>query len=590
MSIRRIVSAFAAACLGVVFATGWTACRRAEPPRLPALVQYEKLPPAVDEALRAARQVVDRSAVPDPEAVRKLARLYHANRLFGEAKACYRVVAAAPAGLAARDHYYLADIAQHESDLAAVQTELYAVLAAEPNYIPAHLLLADALFKSGQEEAAEKAYAAVLVIEADQPEAMVGLARLALQRGNDDAAVSRLEKLMASHPDAVAGAALFAKILERRGDTDRAVAMTQWSQQKPGLPPADPWLEALLADCYDVQRLSLTFEEYFKQGRMDDAVPLLDRLAILDPTGPITMMFAGVSHAKALEHITAVREYYAALGKGGDPEKVCPYLVKSLLAIGNVSEAATLVAGYYEKTPDSIPLAKAYVEVLLRQGDDQRARPLLEKILVKEPYLQAQNMSLARIYWTTGQREAAVPCLQRVAQAYPHDLPSRALLGEYYLGKADPFPAIKALEPVLASAPAGSPVRENLNALLGTAYFQAGSISAEKGQLAEAADFANKATGLLAGDLNAYALKADVCVRLKQFQPAAEALAKMAALQPGNPTIHLSWGDVLYQAGDTAQANRQWQQALQSVPPGDSELRAALRERLEGRITPETFQ
>lgn len=580
-----MVSAAVAAGLAVIFALGFAACTRVEPPKLPALVPYEKLPAVFNQALHALR-----SAAPEPEVVRRLARLYHANRLFAEAKACYRVVAAAPGGLTGRDHYYLADIAQQENDLAAAQAELQAVLVAEPKYLPAHLLRADTLFKTGQEEAAEQAYAAILLLEANQPEAMVGLARIDLQRGNDNAAVSRLEKLMAAHPDAMAGAALFAKILERRGETDRAAALTQWSQQKPGLPPADPWREALLADCYDVQRLSLTFEEYFKQGRMGEATPLLDRLAVLDPTGPITLMFAGVSHAKGLEHITAVREYYAALGQGGDPEKICPYLVQSLLAIGNVAEAETLVAGYYKKAPDSIPLAKAYADVILRQGDDQRARPLLEKILSKEPYLPAQNMSLARIYWAAGEREAAVPCLQRVAQANSQDVPSRALLAEYYLGKADPFTGIKVLEPVLASAPAGSALRGNLNVLLGGAYVQAGGLVAEKGRLTEAADFANKAIGLMPGDLNAYALKADVCVRLKQFLPAAAALEKMAALQPGNPTIHLSWGDVLYQGGDVAQANRQWQQALQSVPPGEGDLRTALRERLEGRITPETFQ
>ncbi|HWA24463.1 MAG TPA: tetratricopeptide repeat protein [Lacunisphaera sp.] len=566
------------------------ACSPVERPRLPPVAHYGKLPPQFAQALEKARQAADQTGPTAPEAVRRLARLYHANGLLAEAKACYRVVAAEQGGLSAQDHYCLADIAHQGSDLATAQAELDAVLKAEPSYLPAHLLRAAALFKSGQEDAASAAYAAILQLESNQPDAVVGLARLDLQQGRDDAAVARLEKLLVVHPDAVAGAALLAKILERRGDAGRAVALTQWSQQKPGLPPADPWLDALMADCYDVQRLSLTFEEYFKQGRMEAATPLLDRLAVLDPTGPITKMFAGVSHAKALEHITAVREYYAALGQGGDPEKICPYLVQSLLAIGNVAEAESVAAGYYHKASDSIPLAKAYADVVLRLGDNQRARPLLEKILAKEPYLQAQNMSLARIHWDSGDRAAAVPCLQRVALAFPHDVASRALLAEYYLGQADPFAAIKLLEPVSDAAPAGSPVRDNLRALLGTGYLQAAGINAEKGKLEEAAEQAAKAVDLRPRDLDACALQADLCVRLKRFQPAAEALARMAALQPGNPTIHLSWGDVLYQGGDAAQANRQWQQAMQSVPPGADELRQALRDRLEGKITPATFQ
>jgi tetratricopeptide (TPR) repeat protein len=158
------------------------------------------------------------------------------------------------------------------------------------------------------------------------------------------------------------------------------------------------------------------------------------------------------------------------------------------------------------------------------------------------------------------------------------------------LGKSDPKSAIRVLEEASAFAPAKSTVQENLKALLGVAYFQAGNVEAEKGRLAEAADHADKAIGLVPADLNAYALKANACVQLKQFRRAADALEKMASLQPDNPTIYLSLGDVLYQDGDAQQANRQWQKALQFVAGADGELRKALRERLDGRITEETFK
>ncbi|HEY4247065.1 MAG TPA: tetratricopeptide repeat protein [Lacunisphaera sp.] len=578
------------ACLLAALATGAIAAGAgSNRPELPAISRYGNLPQDFDRALHDAADKIGNPSK-NPDAVRQLALLYHANRLFAEAKACYRVIAAMPPGLTARDHYYLADIAQNENDLATAQRELEAVVRLDPTYIPARLSLADTSFKSGEPDEAAKEYSAVLAIEANQPEAALGMARIELQRGDDDAAVARLEELTAGHPESAAAAALFAQVLDRRGETDRAIAMAQGSRQKPALPPADPWKDALLRDCYDVQRLSLTFEEYFKTGKMAEATPLLDRLAVLDPKGPITMMFAGFSHAKALQHVAAVREYYAALGSGGDPEKIAPLLVNSLVALGKLDEANALMADLYAKNPASGPITKAYAELAVRRGDAKLSQELLTKVLEKEPFLQAQNMSLANILWSSGDRDAAAKHLQRVASVYADDVPSRALLGEYFLGKSDPISAIALLEQAAKYVVPKTPAQKSLAALLITAYGQAANRESEKGNFASAADHYEKAARLDPTNLDAFAGQANACVMLKQFHRAAEALQKMATLQPDNPTIHLSLGDVVYQAGNPAEARRDWEKALQLDPAGETDMRSALNDRLSGRITADTFK
>jgi len=210
-------------------------------------------------------------------------------------------------------------------------------------------------------------------------------------------------------------------------------------------------------------------------------------------------------------------------------------------------------------------------------------------VLQKEPYLRGQNMSLAKILWTAGERDAAALCLQRVATVDATDVASRALLGEYYLGKSDPRSAIKPLEQAVVHAAAGTPARERLTAMLAAAYLQAGNAEAGQGHFAEAADYAEKSVRLVPADLNGYAGLANACVQLKQFRRAAEALEKMAALQPENPTIYLSWGDVLYQDGRTEEARGRWLRARQLVAVSDHELIAALDLRLSGRVTAETF-
>ncbi|HEY4300095.1 MAG TPA: tetratricopeptide repeat protein [Candidatus Didemnitutus sp.] len=564
-------------------------CQPRSSARLPALAAYPRLPASFRPVLAAAHARATEAGAGRDE-VRKLGRLYEANGLYAEAKTCFDQVISAPDGGTARDHYSLADIAQNQNDLPRARRELEDVARLDPGYLSARLALAEACFKAGDEEAATKAYTAATVLEPNQPQASLGLARLELQRGDEEAAIARLEELMAAHPQFAAGAAFFAQILERRGESDRAIAFAEISQQKPEPPPADPWAAELLADCYDVQRLSITFEEDYKQGKMKEALPLLDRLAVLAPDSPVTRIFRGFSHAQALEHVAAVREYYDALDRGGDPEKICPYLVRSLLALGRGSEAAKLMADYGPRFQQSQPITKAWAEVALQQGDEKLARALLEQILAREPYLADQNMSLANLLWNAGEKDAAAKCLQRVAAARAEDFSARALLGEYFLGRNRPREAVRPLEEAALHVPPKTPAQGNISALLATAYYQVGNDEAGQEHLAAAADLFEKATHLAPNGLDAWAADANACVQLGQFGRAAAALEKLAALQPDNPTVFLSLGDVVYQDHRPEEARRQWERARQLAAPDDQAIRGALADRLAGRITPDTFK
>jgi tetratricopeptide (TPR) repeat protein len=559
-------------------------------PTLPGEARYENRPALFNAALQVAREKV-RSGGFDSDDVRSLAHLYQANRLNQEAQACYDILAKKPGGLTAMDHYYLADIAEYQGDLDKAEIDLRWVVKAVPEYLPARLALSDALFKSGRPEEAAKEDRDILAMSPNQPQATFALARVDLQKGNDDAAVARLGTLMATHPEMTSAAGLLAQILERRGDSVRANAMRQWSRQKPEPVPPDPWMDALLADSYDTQRLALKFEEYYTSGDIDLALPLLKRVEELDPKSPIPQLLRGWSQARDHNDAEAVKEYREALDKGGDPEKICPYMVQSLLALGRVSDAAALMAEFHAKKPDSIPILIAYSQVAVKQGDKVLARSLLEKVVEREPYLTSANMSLASMLWASGEREAAAKCLERIIQVDANDVASRALLGEYYLGKLDPLPAIPLLEQARALAHADSPAQKNLTEMLFTAYIEAGSAVEEKGRLGDAvAGYFDKAILLVPSNPNGYARKASACAQMGQFAEAAGALQKLQSLQPRNPTVYLSLGDVLYQGGDKDQAKLDWQKALELTDAGDARLRDALGARLNGPITEATFR
>jgi tetratricopeptide (TPR) repeat protein len=214
MLTRRRILLMCVACAVLLLAAALVLVRGGRLPRLPAPAHYANLPGAFDQALQRAAAAAGAHGG-SAEATRALARLYQANRLFTEARACYRVIASGPGGLGAQDHYYLAAIALDESNTDLALAELRSTLDAEPLYLPARIELAEALFQSGKAGEAEKEYAAALKAEPDQPQALLGMARVAMQRGDDDGAVARLRELVARHPDSSSGAALLAQILGR---------------------------------------------------------------------------------------------------------------------------------------------------------------------------------------------------------------------------------------------------------------------------------------------------------------------------------------------------------------------------------------
>jgi tetratricopeptide (TPR) repeat protein len=587
---RRRTFQWAAVCAAAIgLASIFAIARLSHRPRLPAPAVYGNLPAPFNKALQGARERAD-SRGRAADSVRDLAHLYQANRLFAEARECYGVIAASRDGLTARDHYCLAAIAQDESDLPRAQAELRAELVSEPGYVPARLALADALFKGGLADEAAKEYAAVLAGEADQPQASFGMARVELQRGDDDGAVARLRTLVARHPESTSGSALLAQLLDRRGDAEGAAAMRQLGRQTHEPVPSDPWMKFMLVDCYDLQRLGIAFEEYRLAGQMDEALPLLDRLEELNPGGWIPPMLHGWSQKEAGHYPEAVEEYKTALKRGGDPERICPLLVAALLTEGKAAEAAALLADYHSKMPRSVPILLSYSEVAVRMKDEKLARSLLSEVLREDPYLYMPNMSMVQILWSSGERDAAAQCLMRVARVFPSDVDSRGLLGQFYMEKSDPWSAIAPLEQALAVVQKGNPARERLTRMLDTAYLTAGSMEASRGQYPSAVKFAEASIRLVPEGLRGYSLKANVCRRTGDFKGALAALARMSAIDPSEPSIQLSLGDVAYQDGDHDLAREHWQRALQLAPASADDLRGAASLRLSGHIPAELLR
>lgn len=584
--LRRKALWLAVVCAGLAIAAALYLGNRRRESRLPPSVESAALPAPFRTALRQdRRQVLKANFAPD--AVRALARLYQANRFYPEAQACYALLRADGVALNARDHYYLADIAQNQGDLETAAIELRTVEEEAPDYLPARLGLGNVLLKSGRVEEAEKEDTAILAIDAGQPQALFALARIDLRKGDDPAAVARLDSLMAGHPEMTSAAGLFAQVLDRLGRRDRVAELTVRSRQRPEPEPDDPWLDALLADCFDKQTLGLKFEEFFACGEVERALPLLGRFEELDPKSPIPHVLRGVSFSRVKDEADAVTEFKKALDMGADPEKVCPHIELSLVALKRAPEAAKILSDYHERRPDSIAILTAYSDAVLAEGDLTLARRLLEELLAREPNLFDQNMSLARILWTAGERDQAAVCLRRAADVSPKDTVSRVFLGQYYVEKREPEAALGPLEQALAQPAVSAEAADRLKTLLYGAYMLAGEAAASRGdgEGAVARDY-DPAIRLLPANPAAYAGKAKVCAGLGRLAEAEKALERLVSLQSSNPTVYLSLGDVYNADGNRDAARENWRKAYELAPASYAELRAAIASRLNAGPNP----
>lgn len=589
MKFGRVLILFVVGFASIAALVIWRVKRSPGTAELPAARDYKALPPAFRRAVDDARAAAAESKN-FTEATRRLARLYQANRLFNEAEACYAALLKKNGELSPPDHYYVSLLAQEQGDLPRAQRELEIVLQKESHYIPARLALAEILFKTGQPEEADRQARAALDDDAGNPAALIQRARVALQRKDDEGAIALLQSLLARHPDSRAGAALLAQILGRRGEKERAGALAQLSGKGRDAVPADPWAEALWADCFDPQRLEIRFEELSNSGQIEEAVPLLKRVEELEPGSWIPALLHGWLAARAKLPRDAVQHYRDALEKGGDPERIVPLLVMAVSDVPAADDVLALVASQQARKPDSVPILIAYADLVTRRGDNKRARELLTQVLEKEPYLYLPNMNLAQILWSSGQRDEAVKCLSRVAKVFASDVASRGLLGQYYLEKNDPAAAVSPLEQALDQTEKTSAAHTQISQMLDTAYLQLGSTAVETQSWEAALKYFDKATHMAPSDLRGYAGLANACMQLQKLEPAAAALEMMTTLEPENPTVYLSLGDVRYQLADRERAQSNWRRAAQLVAPGDTELRAEIDVRLSGHITAETFK
>jgi tetratricopeptide (TPR) repeat protein len=288
--VRRgpLISLIAVAALGAA-AAGF-AWHRATVRRTAALVRAA-VPPPPDLAawpeeyasrLRAAMAAANRLDEPRT-ALKEIACLYHANGYYREAEQAER-------GLHALEPKnalwtcYLADACQNLGDQDGTRTFLEETIRLAPYYAPAHLKLADLLFKQGQADAAVAQYELRLTLVPQDPYARLGLARIALQRGDRTGALKYLEATVRDSPDFPSAHNLLAVVYDQMGETAKAAEQRGLGTLAGRFREVDdPWINRIYGWTFDVFRLEVLGANRLQTRQLDASLPFYEKAVRLAP-------------------------------------------------------------------------------------------------------------------------------------------------------------------------------------------------------------------------------------------------------------------------------------------------------------------
>jgi predicted Zn-dependent protease len=287
---------------------------------------------------------------------------------------------------------------QPEAALAAAET----IIAQSPDVPAAELLAGQALRQMGQPRAAMLRLAALAEAQPRVPAVSWELAQAASEAGESEQAIMALERLTRQLPAVPGGWMLMAKELRKVGRLDAA-----WR--------AD--LSGIHASSRDPELLDAAVA--MNDGRLDAAKALLAARLQRAPEDAPACRLLGELHWRQgdmTEALTLV-ERAVALAPGFDLAR--EFLVRLLLQSNRLPEAlahAETLGGSPVKGP-GYDLIKA--SVLVRLGDQERAREIYQRLLANHPDQPQIWQNLGHVLKTLGNQAEAVTAYREAVTRQP---------------------------------------------------------------------------------------------------------------------------------------------------------------------------
>lgn len=561
MTMRRRDLFLILGLLGVIATGGWAAWQvwqqqrtarivRAAVPPLPDLSRWP--PPLkselarVDTALRTSRDAV--------RPLGELAVLYQVNGFMAEAAttlhALRRLEPQNP-----RWPYLLADLRLRTGDKAAAVNELETTLGLDPKYVPAWLRLGETREELGQIEAARASFERVRTLAPDDLRGAYALVALEAAHGGASKDVDRkLAELLRTYPRIRQLHELRADVLRALGDRASAERERRAAENCDlYLDTSDPWLDELLAHCFDSTRLIVRAAELGREGRFAEDEALLKRAAALAPyceANPFLWEFLSNLYLKTNRPAEARAALEKAVADFPDEPRMPEMLAQLLRTLHAPDEAAGVMQQALAKWPRRGSLHAILGYARRDAGKADEAVTELREALRLDPTLTEARYNLGCALLDLGRRDAAHDVLAQTLAArpdYPEALFAYGALVLESANAAAAEPPIRRLNELRPDDPNARYLLASLDRLKGRDAEQAGDFDEAARQYEAGLAVVAEYPALLreAGTL---------ALRREKPGEAAKYFERYVKLAGNDPRGYVALGMALQQAGRASEA------------------------------------
>jgi tetratricopeptide (TPR) repeat protein len=370
------------------------------------------------------------AAPADASASGRLAMLLHAHEQYESAQTCYRRAGELdPTAL--RWKYLAGVVAAELNAYADALRALREALALDPDYLPARLRLADALFRLGDLQASRAEHAALQRQYPDLALALYGGGRIAWVLGEHDAAIKQYRRATQVSPPFGSAHYALALALRATGLMSEAdahfAAYRRWGARKPV--PHDPILDDVRALNGTARELLVKAARLGKAGLLDASIELHLRALAIDPTAAQAHVNLISLFGRNGQTDLSEAHYQRALKLGTSLDEAHYNYGVLLGSIGQLPEAAAAFQRTLDVNPFHAGAHSNLGAIFAREGKIELAASHYLQTISNNPAHTAARMNLARLLAVSGDREQArerfEQALQRAKALGETDLASR---------------------------------------------------------------------------------------------------------------------------------------------------------------------
>ena len=283
------------------------------------------------------------------------------------------------------------------------------------------------------------------------------------------------------------------------------------------------------------------------QGKLDEAITLLDELTHRQPTTPGLEAKLGKAYYQKRSFQQAVTHFKAALQQDPDDGETVQLLGLSFYSLGQLDHAIPLLERVQSRLPPTdIDTAYLLGVCYLKTQQLEKARAAFARMFSVLPGSATAHLLFAQMMVRQHLEEKAIPELEKAIALDPRFPMVHFLLGEIYLFKSNPQVALEEFQKEL-----------QINPSVWLVYWRLGDAYARLERYAEAERALKQAIWLNETFTGPYVLLGQIGLKKGDLELAVGFLERALKMDPNNYYAHYFLGQAYQKLGRSVEANRE---------------------------------